>query len=118
MRRALTITVALGALEAVSGPALAARPVGIVSAFPGPVGIAGPGVGHMTLAGGLQARLVRPAVQDSRFRFRCKKPNPEKECYGPQQIRVAYRFKSLLGEGKDGSGRTIVLIDSFQDPTI
>jgi subtilase family serine protease len=39
-------------------------------------------------------------------------------CYGPDQIRVAYGFQSLLNQGIDGSGRTIVIIDAYGSPTL
>ena len=39
-------------------------------------------------------------------------------CYGPDQIRVAYDIEPLLKNGVDGTGRTIVIIDAFQSPTI
>jgi subtilase family serine protease len=39
-------------------------------------------------------------------------------CYGPDQIRVAYDIRPVLASGVTGAGRTIVLIDAFQSPTI
>jgi len=38
-------------------------------------------------------------------------------CYGPDQIRAAYDFPPVSG-GITGTGRTIVIIDAFQSPTI
>ena len=39
-------------------------------------------------------------------------------CYSPQQIQKAYGVDKLLNHGLSGSGRTIVIIDAFQNPTM
>ena len=39
-------------------------------------------------------------------------------CYGPDQIRAAYGIQPVLESGITGAGRTIVIIDAFQSPTI
>ena len=39
-------------------------------------------------------------------------------CYDPSQIQNAYGVSPLLQNGKDGSGRTIVIVDAFQNPFI
>src|SRR6266852_2914379 len=39
-------------------------------------------------------------------------------CYGPDQIRAAYDIQPVLDGGITGTGRTIVIIDAFQSPTI
>jgi len=39
-------------------------------------------------------------------------------CYGPDQIQTAYGIKPLLASGYNGTGRTIVIVDAFQSPTI
>jgi subtilase family serine protease len=39
-------------------------------------------------------------------------------CFGPQQIRTAYGFDKLIAKGFDGRGRTIVIVDAFQNPLI
>jgi subtilase family serine protease len=39
-------------------------------------------------------------------------------CYAPQQIQQAYGYAPLLKRGIDGRGRTIVIVDAFQDPFI
>jgi subtilase family serine protease len=49
--------------------------------------------------------------------FSCQTTNPA-GCYGPQQIRTAYGIQQVLDEGITGKGRTIVIIDAFQSPTI
>ncbi|HUL77110.1 MAG TPA: S53 family peptidase [Vicinamibacteria bacterium] len=39
-------------------------------------------------------------------------------CYDPFQIRHAYKIDSLINAGFDGTGRTVVIIDAFQSPTL
>ncbi len=39
-------------------------------------------------------------------------------CYSPQQIRRAYGIQSLLNADITGEGRTIVIIDDYQSPTL
>ena len=39
-------------------------------------------------------------------------------CYDPFQIRHAYNVDTLLNEGYTGAGRTIVIVDAFQSPTL
>src|SRR2546430_2636240 len=39
-------------------------------------------------------------------------------CYSPQQIRRAYGIQPLLNQGITGKGRTIVIVDDYQSPTI
>jgi subtilase family serine protease len=39
-------------------------------------------------------------------------------CYDPSQIQQAYGVKPLLDNGKDGTGRTIVIVDAYQNPYI
>ena len=50
--------------------------------------------------------------------FACQSPSAQYQCYGPSQIRAAYDIQPLINAGKDGSGRTITIIDAFQDPTL
>ena len=50
--------------------------------------------------------------------FPCQDPTYIIHCYGPKQIQAAYGIQPLLKEGINGSGRTIVIIDAFQSPTI
>lgn len=51
-------------------------------------------------------------------KFSCQTPGAALRCYGPQQIRKAYSIQPLLDQGYTGQGRTIVIIDAFQSPTI
>ncbi len=37
-------------------------------------------------------------------------------CYDPYQIRHAYGIDTLIAAGFDGGGKTIVIVDAFQDP--
>ncbi|HZU68837.1 MAG TPA: S53 family peptidase [Ktedonobacteraceae bacterium] len=39
-------------------------------------------------------------------------------CYSPQEIRHAYNLDPVLNAGYDGTGQSIVIIDSFGSPTI
>ncbi len=55
---------------------------------------------------------------DATGTFPCQNPTYVIHCYGPKQIRAAYAIQPLLDEGINGSGRTIVIIDAFQSPTI
>ena len=43
---------------------------------------------------------------------------PDGPCYGPDQIRAAYGIQPLLNAGKDGTGRTIAIIDAYGSPTL
>lgn len=66
---------------------------------------------------------VRPHVwnsgkPDGTGTFPCQNPTYIVHCYGPKQIRAAYAIQPLLNAGINGSGRTIVIIDAFQSPTI
>ena len=62
-----------------------------------PAGHAGPGYGLFTCQLGLIPGVV---------------------CYDPYQIRHAYQVDSLINAGYNGAGRTIVIIDAFQSPTL
>jgi subtilase family serine protease len=39
-------------------------------------------------------------------------------CYSPAEIQKAYGVSSLLASGSDGTGRTIVIIDAYQNPYV
>jgi subtilase family serine protease len=49
--------------------------------------------------------------------FSCQLTDPA-GCYGPTQIRAAYGVDKLAAHGLTGKGRTIVIVDAFQSPTI
>ncbi len=62
---------------------------------------------------------VRDAgIPDNTGTFPCQNPTYVIHCYGPKQIRNAYSIQPLLDRGINGSGRTIVIIDAFQSPTV
>lgn len=66
---------------------------------------------------------ISPKVQDAgkpdaTSTFPCQNPKYTIHCYGPKQIRAAYGIQSLLDQGINGSGSTIVIVDAFQSPTI
>src|SRR5207248_2530675 len=61
---------------------------------------------------------TQAATIDSTGGFRCQKPSAKFNCYGPAQIRNAYSIQPLIDNGQDGSGSTITIIDSFQNPTM
>lgn len=71
----------------------------------------------MTPAIGVSPHYVvagRAASNGDATTFSCQLTSPA-GCYGPAQIRAAYGIDKL---GIDGTGRTIVIVDSFQSPTI
>lgn len=39
-------------------------------------------------------------------------------CYSPQEMRTAYDLNPILNAGYDGTGQTIIIIDSYGSPTI
>jgi len=51
-------------------------------------------------------------------RFTCQSPTALIRCYNPQQIRTAYNVTPLLKQGITGAGRTIIIVDAYQSPTI
>jgi subtilase family serine protease len=48
----------------------------------------------------------------------CRAVGSHRPCYSPQEIRNAYNVTPVLNAGYDGTGQTIVIIDSFGSPTI
>lgn len=50
--------------------------------------------------------------------FSCQLPGAPTTCYGPQQIRKAYGIDTLIKAGYAGQGKTIVIVDAYQSPTI
>lgn len=49
--------------------------------------------------------------------FPCQTTTPA-TCFGPSQMRAAYGVTQLGDAGITGAGRTIVIVDAFQSPTI
>ncbi|HTK09092.1 MAG TPA: S53 family peptidase [Ktedonobacteraceae bacterium] len=48
----------------------------------------------------------------------CQSATARHRCYTPQQIQMAYDAGPLYQHGIDGAGRSIVIIDAFQSPTL
>jgi subtilase family serine protease len=55
--------------------------------------------------------------QSGEVHFSCQMSTPA-TCFGPEQIRAAYGIQPVLDAGFRGTGRTIVIIDAYQSPTI
>jgi subtilase family serine protease len=92
------------ALAGLSVPAV----VGAAAAGPAPQAAVtvSPGVQHI----GRGARQP-PTTADCESAF-------EVACYEPAQIQQAYNLPVLYGQGVNGQGATIVIVDSFGSPTI
>jgi len=71
-----------------------------------------------TPAIGAQARYVQVGAAAPDRTFSCQNATYPIHCYAPQQIRNAYDITPLLNKGITGTGRTIVIIDAYQSPTI
>jgi subtilase family serine protease len=66
-----------------------------------------------------KAGAVTPGLQPNYpLIFNCQKPTASVTCYGPDQIRTAYGFDTLINAGYTGKGRTIVIVDAFSDPAL
>ena len=50
--------------------------------------------------------------------FSCQVGRSTGQCYDPYQMRTAYQVDSLIAAGYDGTGKTIVIIDAFQNPNL
>jgi len=84
-------------------------------------GLAAPAVaGTMTPAVAAHPQYRRVAqlgANPAATTFSCQITTPA-GCYGPAQVRAAYGVDKLAKFHLDGAGRTIVIIDAFQSPTI
>jgi subtilase family serine protease len=62
--------------------------------------------------------IVSPAgsVNPNYGLFTCQVGLSSATCYDPYQMRHAYGIDSLINQGYDGTGKTIVIIDAFQYP--
>ena len=49
--------------------------------------------------------------------FPCQQTVPA-QCLGPDQVRAAYGIQPVVDGGLTGAGRTIVIVDAFQSPTL
>ena len=50
--------------------------------------------------------------------FTCQLGLSVGQCYDPYQMRHAYGIDGLIAGGFDGTGRTIVIVDAFQNPNL
>src|SRR5713101_7770812 len=107
-----------------SARALAARAGAVALAMPmllgGAVPASAPVLAHaMTpaIGSGAQYEPLGTAEDMGIVHFGCQLASPP-TCYGPDQIYDAYNIKSVLEAGFTGTGRTIVIIDAFQSPTL
>jgi subtilase family serine protease len=66
---------------------------------------------HYTVAGRVTSSPDTPPT------FSCQLTTPA-GCYGPAQVRAAYGVDKLAAHGLTGAGRSIVIVDAFQSPTI
>ena len=77
--------------------------------------------GHMTPFAGDTAKwqaIGSPqAGPGGSVHFGCQLTVPA-GCYGPDQMRAAYSVDSLIAAGKDGTGRTIGIVDAYGSPTL
>jgi subtilase family serine protease len=62
-------------------------------------------------------RVNRLADPSGAVFFGCQITVPA-QCFGPDQIRVAYNLQPLLDQHIDGSGRTIVIVDAYGSPAL
>ncbi len=104
------LALALGlALVALGGPA-------------GPAAAAAPGVAQPAVATGPVPQRAAPLAPGPARAFApsfaCQIPTSTVHCYGPAQVRHAYGIDTLLDGGLTGAGRTVVVVDAFQSPTV
>jgi len=67
----------------------------------------------------VRSDVASPGAGTPQFLFTCQVGQvPGVVCYDPFQIRRAYNLDALVDKGYDGTGRTIVIIDAFQSPTL
>ncbi len=117
-----SITSSARALAARAGAVALAVPMLLGGAVPASAAI----VAHaMTPAVGSNVRYeyIGSAEPQGAVVFGCQTrprlgPPARAFCYGPDQIRAAYDIQPVLDGGITGTGRTIVIIDAFQSPTI
>jgi subtilase family serine protease len=96
-----------------AGLAVGSSAVAAVAAPLGHSGAKTPAIGatpHYQIAGHFTRTDTPPT-------FSCQVTVPA-GCYGPAQIRAAYGVDKLAAKGLTGAGRSIVIVDAFQSPTI
>ncbi|HZS94695.1 MAG TPA: S53 family peptidase [Chloroflexota bacterium] len=89
--------------------------------------VAVPGAGAATQGGKMSTFLtVGPKAKPASAKaapgyllFTCQLgETPGFVCYDPYQMRNAYGTTSLINQGYDGTGKTIVIVDAFQAPAV
>jgi subtilase family serine protease len=79
----------------------------------------GGSIARPALVVGPAAVASNQVASNSFLLFTCQVgEDPGVNCYDPFQIRHAYGTDNLINAGWDGTGKTIVIIDSFQSPNI
>ena len=75
--------------------------------------------GRVHPAGIRRGNAVTPTVAGPNYGlFSCQVGLSPDVCYDPYQVRRAYKVDTLIANGFDGKGRTIVIVDAFQAPHI
>ena len=90
---------------------------GHAASFAAPDVTTPPGTTSATPATSASARPVRTPPPAPPASAVCQK-NYGLACYSPRQVERAYDLPALYARGLNGSGRTIVIVDSFGSPTI
>jgi subtilase family serine protease len=65
-----------------------------------------------------QVGTARADVKPEEVTFSCQDNTAVPRCYGPRQMQQAYDVTRVHQAGYKGQGRTIVIVDAFQSPTI
>jgi subtilase family serine protease len=106
--------------------------VKLAAVFAASATVATLGVGAVSPAGASAPQphrvIVKPLIHrvninPNKVTFSCQSnpidfSNGSPRCYQPSQIQRAYDVTPLLRDGKDGRGRTIVIVDAFDQPFI
>jgi len=76
-------------------------------------------VAHPAYTLGPSAIVSSRAASNAYLLFTCQVGlDPGVNCYDPYQIRHAYGTDRLIAAGWNGAGKTIVIVDAFQNPNI
>jgi len=101
------LAAALAGAAATGAAATGAAAAGAAAAGPSaPAVVIRPGVQHLGHSSGQP-----PTTADCKASFQVA-------CYEPAQIQQAYNLPELYGQGVNGRGTTIVIVESFGSPTI
>jgi len=83
-----------------------------------PAGASGPTPHRMKVDPQISQRAFHPNAAVFGCQARPMDGSQGPRCYQPSQIQNAYDITPLLDAGKDGTGRTIVIIDAYGSPDI